>query len=403
MTLRNKGVRRRRVLSVGGEVEVARGYFWGKGSGGVFPVDEALGVTGGVSPGAREVLCRLGMTQDFAQAAEDAARIGGMGVSKERLRGIVESEAKAVRQDRESGRLAASWTAGEAKVVMPDGSQTTRVYQGTDGVMVPTVTEAEKQKRREKQAAKRRERGKAMGVSGTCGGQSRGTGGSGVRRGSDEKFKEMKIGTFYNQTKTRRHAFVTEGDSKSYGPLLKSYAAQISLHKAVEVICLIDGAKWIAAQLTLALLTMRVLLLDFYHLSQHVHATAVCCLGDTDAAREWARDRLREFKQTGVTPVLTAIERLLKTTRSKAKRKSLESLREYLTSRLDMLHYRQAIARGWDIGSGPTEAMCKTLTLRLKRPGMKWDRDHAADMMNLTAMYESGQARNYWDKKRRAA
>jgi hypothetical protein len=64
--------------------------------------------------------------------------------------------------------------------------------------------------------------------------------------------------------------------------------------------------------------------------------------------------------------------------------------------------YRTALANGWDIGSGPTEAMCKTLTLRLKRPGMKWDRDSAAGMMNLQAMYESGQAADYWSQLRAA-
>lgn len=61
-----------------------------------------------------------------------------------------------------------------------------------------------------------------------------------------------------------------------------------------------------------------------------------------------------------------------------------------------MMAYRTALARGWDIGSGPTEAMCKNLTLRLKRTGMKWDAKHAADMMNLTALYERGQAKAYW-------
>lgn len=40
--------------------------------------------------------------------------------------------------------------------------------------------------------------------------------------------------------------------------------------------------------------------------------------------------------------------------------------------------------------------MCKNLTLRLKRTGMKWDAPNAEAMMNLTALYESGQKTRYW-------
>jgi hypothetical protein len=29
---------------------------------------------------------------------------------------------------------------------------------------------------------------------------------------------------------------------------------------------------------------------------------------------------------------------------------------------------------------------------------MKWDRDHAASMMNLTALYDSGRAQDYWSQ-----
>jgi hypothetical protein len=150
------------------------------------------------------------------------------------------------------------------------------------------------------------------------------------------------------------------------------------------------------------LLLLHLLLLDFYHMSQHVHAAAKCCLGDTPAAKQWVEQRLKEMKELGVAPVLAAIDALKKQVRSTVKRKALGDLRDYLTDRLDMLGYRTALANGWDIGSGPTEAMCKTLTLRLKRPGMKWDRDHAAAMMNLQAMYESGQAASYWLQRRAA-
>ena len=54
---------------------------------------------------------------------------------------------------------------------------------------------------------------------------------------------------------------------------------------------------------------------------------------------------------------------------------------------------RTALARGRDIGSGPTEALCKNPTLRLNRPAMQWDAKNAAAMMNLTALYECGQAK----------
>ncbi len=77
--------------------------------------------------------------------------------------------------------------------------------------------------------------------------------------------------------------------------------------------------------------------------------------------------------------------------RAPAKRDALRALRGYVVGRLDL-------AAGRGIGSGPTEAACKTLTLRLKGPGMKWDCDHAAARMNRTAVYDSGQADAYWHK-----
>ena len=143
--LRNKGERARRVLTAGGEVELRRRYYWAPGRTGVYPVDQAAGLGAGASPGAREIVCRLGLVENFAAAAADARRIGNVPARKERLRLLVEAEAHAVRQAREAGALPAAWTAAEAQTV-PGGP--TRVYHGTDGVMVPTVTQAEKDQRR---------------------------------------------------------------------------------------------------------------------------------------------------------------------------------------------------------------------------------------------------------------
>jgi hypothetical protein len=49
------------------------------------------------------------------------------------------------------------------------------------------------------------------------------------------------------------------------------------------------------------------------------------------------------------TPMLAAIDALEKKTRSAAKQKSLRKLRDYVLSRMEMLDYRGALAKGWDI------------------------------------------------------
>jgi hypothetical protein len=377
------------VLTADGEIELNRPYFWSKGAGGVFPADASVGIEQGrVSPGAREILCRLGMVQDFRQAAEDAARIGNVPVGKEKLRQLVEGEAATITQARNSGKLPAAWTSADAKLDEQKENSPTRVYAGVDGVMAPTVTQSEKDKRRENHCIRRQQRS-ASGV-----GNAKPL--PPARKGSDERFKEMKIGLFYDQQKRHRHAFVTEGNSKAFGPLLKEHARQVAFEQADECISLTDGAKWIVGQICRMLLLIKVMLLDFYHLSQHVHCAAKCCLGETQEAKDWAAARLKEIKELGVTAVLAAIDALAKKIRAPVKRESLQELRDYMVARLELLDYRTALSRGHDIGSGPTEAMCKTLTLRLKRPGMKWDRDHAAAMMNLTALYDSGQAKAYW-------
>jgi hypothetical protein len=129
-----------------------------------------------------------------------------------------------------------------------------------------------------------------------------------------------------------------------------------------------------------------------------VHAAADVCLGEgTAGASAWARARLDEAKRDGPQPLLAAVDALAKTVRrAPDKREALRQLRGYVAQRRDMTDYPRFGRRGWDIGSGPTEAGGKDLAARVRGVGMKWDLDHAADLMNLKALYESNQATAYW-------
>ena len=331
----------------------------------------------------------MGVMQDFAQAAEDLQRLTGLRISKERLRQITESEAAQVEAMNAAGTLHPSWSAKEATVA-PNGP--TRVYVGADGVMVRTVTQEEKDRRRRNHAVRRQQRGRA--------GVGNAMPMAPPKPGSDDGFKEMKIGLFYDQDKTRVHAFATAGNHEAFGALLRKHADAIDLESAQELLSLTDGGPWIRNQILQHLPRLRAMLLDFYHLSQHVWSTAHVCLGPGDEAKAWARQQLHDLKQVGPQSVLAAIAALHKKLRSADKLNALRLLRKYMVERWEMVDYPRAMAQGWDIGSGPTEAMCKNLTLRLKRTGMKWDARHAAGIMTLIALRENRQWSHYWETRK---
>ena len=72
-------------------------------------------------------------------------------------------------------------------------SGTTRVYLGVDGVMVPLVTDEEKQKRRAAVKRKRQRSGRKCGPL------------PARKIGADQAYKEFKVVTFYDEEHQRRY------------------------------------------------------------------------------------------------------------------------------------------------------------------------------------------------------
>jgi len=378
---RNKGDRPLDVLTATGTVTVKRRYFWSQATGGSCPVDTLVGVDDRtVTAGACCLLCTLGVIEDFKQAAEDLLTVAGIRVSAERLRQIVEAEGRRIMEARLSGVLHPGWSAAEVD----------QVYVGVDGVMVRGVTETEKKKRRTQHEVRREQRAQA-GIGNTKPLPARSP-------GTTDHSKEMKIGLFYDQAKKHVFTFATQEDHAVFGRLLEKHASILALEQSPTLVSITDGAPWIRNRILEHLPYIDAMFLDFFHLSEHIWDTAKCCLGDSDEADKWAKDQLHEIKHVGPAGVLDAIAKLGKKCRSASKKKALRLLRNYLTERWEMVDYRRAIANGWDIGSGPTEAMCKNLTLRLKRTGMKWDPENAAAIMNLVALRESGQWDAWWNR-----
>lgn len=360
---------------------------WRRPDGGLdVPADDWLnGQAARISVGARERCCRVGChPHGFRRAAEDLKRLAGIAISPEHLRQLVEGEGHRVARLREAGALVPTWRGVDCGTV--EGC--TRVYVGVDGFMAPMVTEAEKQKRRAARSRRRTERvGRRVR---RLRSQRR------LRRGHRERYKEFKLTAFYDQPKQHRHVLVTAGGPEEVGRRLRRAARQLELNTVTEVVAIVDGAPWIRGPLK-RLAACDHIGLDFYHFSEHVAEAARACFGEgTAEADAWRHTVVHLALEQDVDAVLDEITRQRTALRSRAKRAALSRLRNYVGERTRMIRYAESRARGWDIGSKPTESLCKSLARRLKGPGMRWDPAGADAILALSALQESNAWDNYW-------
>jgi hypothetical protein len=371
------------VLTINGRVRLRRRRWHSAGEGSTTPLDSWLDtVEGTISLGVREMACRLnGDGKNFDKAAANLARTAQVQVSGETLRVLVEAEGRRVVQAQRSGQLPVGWSATDCRV--EPKVTTTRLYLGSDGVMVPLVTDAEKAARRHKVKQKRRKRGrKARPL-------------PPKKRGADQGYKEFKIVAYYDETQEHRLVCGTRGGHEEAGRWMRRQASRIRLDLADQKVGNVDGSPWIRNQVRRQGLPLDDLGLDFYHLSENVHKARREVYGEEDeSGRRWAGDLLHVFKHDGYETAWLSL--LAWRVALRHGRPAADRLVNYVSERRAMIKYPEFQAQGWQIGSGPTEATCKTLTARLKGSGMRWDAANAEALMGLEALTQSGQWDVYW-------
>ena len=359
--------------------------YWYRGAGADDQLPRWLGIAeASVTAAARELCCIVAADCSFAKAARKLQQVGQITVSTDRLREIVEREGQRMLEARRGGRLGPHWTA-EACQVRPGGP--TQVLVGGDGVMVPVITAAEKAKRRagRKRVRRRGQRHRRL-----------------VRhRGSDQGWKEFKIGLFYDAAKKRCYAFATSGNHEEFGRQLRREAGKVQLGRADAKCSVTDGAEWIRRQMRMRLPMLDEMILDFYHFAEHVgQASGVCWGPETPESQQWTGVLLHLAKHEGPLAVLKEIAAARALLRAPAKRKALGNLEQYVAKRVEMMDYPRFQAAGYDIGSGPTEAKCKTVPARLKGSGMRWNLRNAEAMAALACVEQSGLLHDYWAQQR---
>jgi hypothetical protein len=184
---------------------------------------------------------------------------------------------------------------------------------------------------------------------------------------------------------------------KQAGRMLRAMSEDVKLPSAEEVVAITDGAEWIARLIDTSLPRHTTPILDFYHAAQHVHEARRVVFGeDSPSGKAWADELVTSLLESSWETTWDLLISTRSRLRSPTKRKSMDALMSYLLQRRQKVAYGQFRAAGYDIGSGPTESMCKSLSRRMKGIGMRWTARNADAMVALESMHQSGLWSHYW-------
>ena len=423
-------------MTINGRVTLERRWWHGDSTGSEAPLDAILHAEGSkTTPGVREMCCRLNIgSTAFERTAADLERTAQVELSRQTVRQIVIAEGCRVQHAQSSGQLPTSFTAADCGVEKLPASVVTertsseaaaspssaaqsqtevpstptadrspedtlpiepvvtisRMYLGVDGVMVPTITDLEKAKRRENVLKRRQQRAlkdpqKAASHPPL----------TPRRQGTDCAYKEFKVIEFHNESLTHQHIILSAARRPEVGEIVKQTADRLEFKGCDEKVANVDGATWIPEQIERSGVEVDGLGLDFDHLSEQVHAARRAVFGESSSAEQWASEQLHRFKHDGYDDVVPELMTWRANLRGR-KRKAATKLVNYVTDRRAMIQYPEFQTEGWQIGSGPTESRCRTSTRRLKVGGARWDIPNAEAVAALANLADSRQWNLYW-------
>lgn len=134
---------------------------------------------------------------------------------------------------------------------------------------------------------------------------------------------------------------------------------------------------------------------DYYHACERLTKIAEALFGAGREATAWAEKmrRVLKTKSAGVTRVLQSAQALRRRRGLRGAKKDFTEAVRYLSKYRDHMNYAAYQRVRLAIGSGVTEAACKTIFgYRFKQSGMRWKQEHGQHILDLRLILKS----NLW-------
>lgn len=226
----------------------------------------------------------------------------------------------------------------------------------------------------------------------------------------DDGWREAMCGTiaFFDRQGERMHTIYTAA-APEYGKetFLQKFGNEvdnvIDLFPKTPVIGLADGA---ASNWKFLSDKTDVLTVDFWHFSEYIAKAAGAMFpGKSNASRkeEWLETACHnaKHKSGGVSRILSELKNFLKAHRmTSANRETLKTTITYLQNHKSKMRYSNNVDSKFPIGSGVTEAACKSLVkIRMCKGAARWKDDGAAVVLTIRSLHITGSRwSQFWNK-----
>jgi len=347
----------RRVVTVHGEVRVQRAYYYCQRCHRSYcPYDDVLGLGDGISPGVRPLVCLAGTLVPFEDAAEDVLRrFANVRLSASTVLRCTEAAGERLQDQLRRGKMVKPTRPEPGWAAAREPGQPA-AYVGLDAFSVP------------------------------------------MQGPEGAKAEHRMLYTALLYTPDKQHTrYVVDFDLNAVAAQVRSLASACGVPKVQDLIAVTDGGNGLEEALDRHLADNLQSILDWYHAAQHLHDfAAVWHARDEQAAQNWSHQAKTVLYEQGGEALLEYLRdlQLPKGTRTEV-REELRKLIGYFDNNRHRTDYPTYRAKGWDIGSGPTEAGCKIIGERLKGSGMRWVEPGAAAVGALRALYVSSP--KLWD------
>lgn len=182
-------------------------------------------------------------------------------------------------------------------------------------------------------------------------------------------------------------------DLNELGRQLRREAEAVGVMQADQQIALSDGGSGLE-ELLRRYFPNAICILDFWHAKEHLVELAQALFPTEEESRKKWLDRwCHDLKHEGGAAVLHRLRAMDLSGRDPHVREVHRRQVTYFTNHRRRMDYPTYVKRGWQIGSGPVEAACKTVVgNRLKGGGMRWGSEGANAVCHLRAAYLSEPA-----------